>query len=264
MNYLLDMFKNHYRIIAYWAFAIIVGVFLIDLESTEDSEPTFSILAFFYFSLLTFFGVRWIIGQIKSTLIVKREKTNIELKHLQSQINPHFFFNTLNNLYGLIEKDKDKARKLVLKLSDMMRYSIYEGQQEKVTIKEELAYLKNYLELHRMRYHKEIDIRFEETIENEEAEILPLLFINLLENAFKHGVENIPNGAFVHLKLIVLDDTVFFEVKNNFDPEEVNGKKGIGLKNLQRRLEIAYPKKHTYSFSNKDNIYKAQLKLQIR
>ena len=197
-------------------------------------------------------------------MLVKKEKTNIELKHLQSQINPHFFFNTLNNLYGLIEKDKDKARQMVLNLSDMMRYSIYEGQQEKVTIKEELTYLKKYLELHRMRYHKKIDIRFEEAIENEEAEILPLLFINLLENAFKHGVENIRAGAFVHLKLIALDDTVLFEVKNNFDPEEVNDQKGIGLKNLKRRLEIAYPKKHTYSFSNKENIYEAKLKLHLK
>lgn len=264
MTWLLNMFKTHYRVLAYWAFAVIAGVALIDLESMEDGEPTFSILAFFYFALLTFFGVRWIMGQIKSTLLVKREKTNLELKHLQSQINPHFFFNTLNNLYGLIEKDKDKARQLVLKLSDMMRYSIYEGQQEKVTIKEELTYLKNYLELHRMRYHKEIDIRFEETIENEDAEILPLLFINLLENAFKHGVENITTGAFVHLKLIALDDIIYFEVKNNFDPEEVNDQDGIGLKNVKRRLEIAYPGKHTYSFSKKENIYEAHLKLQIK
>lgn len=255
---------KHYRIIVYWAFAIIIGVVLIEMDSIEDIEPGFSIATFIYFAILIFGGVRWITGQIKSTLNAKKEKTNLELKHLQSQINPHFFFNTLNNLYGLIEKDKDKARQLVLKLSDMMRYSIYEGQQEKVTIKEELTYLKNYLELHRMRYHKQIDIRFEEAIENEKAEILPLLLINLLENAFKHGVENIRIGAFVHLKLIVLDDTVFFEVKNNFDPEEINDQKGIGLKNLQRRLEIAYPGKHTYSFSNKENIYKAKLKLQIR
>lgn len=264
MTYLLNMVLKHYRIISYWAFAILAGGALIALESMEDSEPTFSILTFFYFALLIFFGVRWIIGQIKSTLVVKREKTNIELKHLQSQINPHFFFNILNNLYGLIEKDKDNARQMVLKLSDMMRYSIYEGQQEKVTIKEELTYLKNYLELHRMRYHKAIDVRFEEAIENEEAEILPLLFINLLENAFKHGVENIRTGAFVHLKLIALDDTVFFEVKNNFDPETVNDQNGIGLKNIKRRLEIAYPGKHIYSFSNKENIYVAKLKLQLK
>jgi len=173
---------KHARIIGYWTFAILAGAVLIGLESMEDSEPTFSILAFFYFALLTFWGVRWLVGQIKSTLTVKREKTTLELKHLQSQINPHFFFNTLNNLYGLIEKDKDKARQLVLKLSDMMRYSIYEGQQETVTIREELTYLKNYVELHQMRYHKEIDIQFEQTIENENLEILPLLFISLLEN----------------------------------------------------------------------------------
>ncbi len=255
---------KHPRIIAYWTFAIMGGAALIGIESMEDSEPTFSILGFFYFSLLTFFGVRWLVGQIKSTLTAKREKTNLELKHLQSQINPHFFFNTLNNLYGLIEKDKDQARQLVLKLSDMMRYSIYEGQQETVTIQEELNYLKDYVELHQMRYHKKIDIKFEESIENEKTEILPLLLISLLENAFKHGVENLREGAFVHVILIALDETVYFKVVNNFDPEELNEQIGIGLENLKRRLEIAYPKKHTYSFSKKDNIYETELKLRTK
>jgi len=255
---------KHSRIIAYWGFAIIAGALLVGLESMEDSEPTFSFLAFFYFALLAFFGIRWLVGQVKSTLTVKREKTNLELKHLQSQINPHFFFNTLNNLYGLIEKDKDQARQLVLKLSDMMRYSIYEGQQETVTIQEELTYLKKYVELHQMRYHKTIDVKFEQTIENENLEILPLLFINLLENAFKHGVENLRAGAFVHVKLIALDDTVYFKVVNNFDPEELNEQPGIGLENLKRRLALAYPKKHTYSYSKENNIYKAELKLQTK
>ena len=97
---LLKWVLKYYRVIAYWAFAFFAGVTLIELESMENSEPTFSLLTFIYFALLIFFGVRWIMGQIKSTLIVKKEKTNIELKHLQSQINPHFFFNTLNNLYG--------------------------------------------------------------------------------------------------------------------------------------------------------------------
>jgi len=255
---------KHSKVIGYWTFAIGMGIALAILESIEDTEPTFSILTFFYFALLIFWGIRWITTQIKSTLNVKKEKTTWELKHLQNQINPHFFFNTLNNLYGLIEKDKAKARQMILKLSDMMRYSIYQGQQEKVTIKEELKYLKTYLELHRMRYHKEIDIQFEETIEDEQVEILPLLFICLLENAFKHGVENIRSGAYVHLKLIALDDTVFFEVKNNFDAEEKREENGIGLKNLERRLKLAYPRKHTYSFSRKENIYKAQLKLQLK
>ncbi len=251
------------RVLAYWIFAIGAGICLAYLESVQDIEPTFSILAFIYFALLIFWGVKWLAGQVGSVLKQRKDKINIELKHLQSQINPHFFFNTLNNLYGLVEKDSKQAQALILKLSDMMRYSIYDGQKQWVTLQEEIEYLKNYIELHRMRYHKEINVKFEVNIENESIQVLPLMFIALLENAFKHGVENLPKGAYVHVQFISLEESVYFKVINNYDVEEVNDRSGIGLSNLQRRLELAYPQRHMLSTSQENNVYTAELKLSI-
>ena len=150
---------------------------------------------------------------------------------------------------------------MILQLSDMMRYSIYEGEREYVTLEEETAYLKNYIELHKMRYHKTIDIQFHEDIKKQGIQIMPLLFILLLENAFKHGVENLRENAFVHVKIEADDKEVFFNVTNNCDVSITSEEMGIGLKNLKRRLELAYPDRHSLSLKKEDEIYKAQLSL---
>ncbi|MEP4091239.1 histidine kinase [Reichenbachiella sp.] len=248
---------------AYWVFAIGVGMMLLLLEEA-DIEPFFSITSFFYWSLLAYWAVRWTFRQIRSTLRQKREKTNVELLHLQSQVNPHFFFNTLNNLYGLIEKDSKKAKDMVLKLSDMMRYSIYEGQKDWVILEDELEYIRNYIELHKVRYHKETDIKLNLHIQQEGIRVMPLLFIILLENAFKHGVENLRKEAYVHINLIASETEINFAIENNFDINEQSEEPGIGLQNLERRLELVYPKRHTFSHTATNNIYKAQLTLKSK
>lgn len=248
----------------YWIFAVVMGIVLIFWEDEEDIEPFFSIATFLYFALLFYWSARWLFSQIKSTLKQKKEKANVELLHLQSQVNPHFFFNTLNNLYGLIDKDSKKAKSMVLKLSDMMRYSIYDGQKERVMLEEELAYIKNYIELHQARYHKETDIKLQHHIQQDGIKVMPLLFIILLENAFKHGVENLRENAYVHINLIANDDEIHFAIENNFDINEHSKEQGIGLKNLKRRLELVYPKRHSLSFSETNDIYKAQLTLKSK
>ncbi|MDN5205497.1 histidine kinase [Fulvivirgaceae bacterium BMA10] len=245
----------------YWVFAVGAGIVLIYLED-EDIEPFFSIAAFLYWSLLLYWAARWLFGQIKSTIKQKKEKTRIELLHLQSQVNPHFFFNTLNNLYGLVEKDTKKAQQLILKLSDMMRYGIYEGQKDQVTIEEEVEYLNNYIALHNARYRKKNEIRFNQHIQKEGIKVMPLLFIILVENAFKHGVENLREGAYVHINLIAGEDEISFAVENNFDNGELPEEPGIGLKNLKRRLELAYPKSHSLTYTDTNDVYKAQLTLK--
>ena len=144
----------------------------------------------------------------------------------------------------------------------MMRDSIYEGEKEVVKLKAEVEYLKNYIELHKMRYHKEIDVKFEAEIEDD-YKVMPLLFIILLENAFKHGIENLSKGAYVHVHISAKNNNVNLELENNFDPTLTKEDNGIGLKNLKRRLELVYPKKHTLSFSTAENVYKAKLALQL-
>lgn len=162
----------------------------------------------------------------------------------------------------MVDKDIDKSKQLILKLSDLMRYSIYEGEKRLVSLKEEVAYLKNYIELHKMRYHKSIDIEFNTDIDDEETKVMPLIFIILLENAFKHGVENLRENAFIKIRLNSKRDVVDFEIENNFDADELPEQSGIGLKNLKRRLELAYVKKHELIFTNENSVFKAQLQLR--
>jgi two-component system, LytTR family, sensor histidine kinase AlgZ len=144
-----------------------------------------------------------------------------------------------------------------------MRYSIYDGQKETVTLAEELGFLNNYIELHTARYHKKIDVRVNKHIQQEGVKLKPLLFIILLENAFKHGVENLREKAFVHIDLVANEKEIVFTVENNFEVAEAEKNQGIGLKNLHRRLELVYPKKHSLTQAVTHDIYKTQLTLKL-
>ncbi|MFD2522704.1 sensor histidine kinase [Emticicia soli] len=226
----------------------------------ENYHPKFVFLVIGYYVLLLCLGVFWFIRQIIIITRLNNEKTKAELMLLKSQISPHFFFNMLNNLYGLVAKDTKKAQELILKLSDMMRYSIYEGSKETVTLKEEIDFLKNYIELHKMRYHKPINIEFKCDTDGNQT-ITPLLLIILLENAFKHGVENLRTLAYIKIDLQSAANHISFTIENNYQESE-NESSGIGLKNLKRRLELIYPNQHELSFSISGNVYKAQLILK--
>lgn len=226
----------------------------------EDYNPIIGVAIITYYVILLGLGVFWLTKQLISIAKLKNEKAKTELMLLKSQVNPHFFFNMLNNLYGLVGKDAKKGQELILKLSDMMRYSIYEGEKETVTLKEEVDYLKNYIELHKMRYHKKIDINFNCQIDKD-YKVMPLLFIILLENAFKHGVERLRDSAYVNVDMFIFNDEIQFTVENNFDSSEDVENSGIGLKNLKRRLELVYPNKHKLLFLTVENVYKVQLTL---
>jgi hypothetical protein len=253
------MSKSVIKKIAFWAFVIGIGRVLILIEEYGDDDALF-IVAFIYFPVIFFLAARWIFKQTKAIISLKHEKAKTELQHLKSQVNPHFFFNTLNNLYGLVGNDTKKAQELILKLSDMMRYSIYEGDKEYVTLAEEVTYLNQYIDLHSMRYRKAIDVTFDVDVQDH-IKVMPLLFLILLENAFKHGVENLRTDAYVHASLKTVDGDIVFEIENNFDPE-INEAPGIGLENLKRRLELGYPKSHSLVLDVNDNVYKAQLTLK--
>jgi LytS/YehU family sensor histidine kinase len=166
----------------------------------------------------------------------------------------------LNNLYGLVEQEPKKAQSVILRLSDMMRYSIYDGQKDWVTLEEEVEYLKNHIELHKMRYHKKVHTQLHIDLDEEHTKVMPLLFIILLENAFKHGVEKLRSDAFVSVSLISEGKNICFEVENNFDLTD-ESMAGIGLENLRKRLELVYPRKHELTFSISEDVYRAQLML---
>jgi two-component system sensor histidine kinase AlgZ len=241
---------------------VLIGVIIVVFNDTFGKLEGFVEFITLYFLVLFFTFFYWLFKQIKSIIRLKNEKTKTELMHLKSQVNPHFFFNTLNNLYGLVGKDAKKAQELILKLSDMMRYSVYDGEKDTVLLSEEVTYLQNYIELHKMRYHKAIDIQFNIDITDNDYKVMPLLFIILLENAFKHGVENLRKNAYVHLNLTAHQNAINFEIENNFDVTEESQEEGIGLQNLKRRLELVYPKNHTLTTSKTDDIYLAKLNIK--
>ena len=250
-----------------WSFkvfmVIMALIIIIFNDSFGNEDSPFIIISFFYFLLILLLTLRWLFIQIKTIINLKKEQHKAELMHLKGQVNPHFFFNMLNNLYGWIDKDPNTAKKLIISLSDMMRYSIYEGDKNTVTLEEEVVYMQKYIELHRMRYHKKIEIMFTINITEKPIYLMPLLFIILLENAFKHGVENLRENAFVHLKMEAKDEKITFEIKNNFDSKEIPVTSGIGIKNLKRRLELVYPKKHSLIFGPKNGVYTAKLILKV-
>lgn len=259
---MFSFIRRHKRkflaLVAFFAFLVAIGV-------GGRNQGEFAIMAgMSSAAIVAYLILSWIFAQIKSIRQLRNERGKAELMMLKSQVNPHFFFNTLNNLYGLTVEKSDLAPQVVLKISDMMRYTIYEGKKDKVPLADELEYLKNFIELHKMRYHKKVDIQFTHQILDEDHQVTPLLFIILLENAFKHGVESLTKDAYIHISLIAGSGKIAFAIENNFDPMEQSEQPGIGLENLKRRLELIYPEKHSLSLLSKENVYQAQLQIDIQ
>jgi len=240
-------------------FFIAVTVLLI-VSVINNNETINSILDPYYFVILAILLIEVLISHINNTIRQKNEQSQAELMHLRSQLNPHFFFNTLNNLYALTRKNSKQAPEIIMKLSEMMRYTIYEGEKNKVSIKDEILYLENYIELHKIRYRKNVLFEFNHSVD-ETHMISPLLFINLLENAFKHGVDTLMDNAFIKMNLTDDAHFIYFSIENNFDKKERNQPKGIGITNLKRRLQLLYPKAHNFVLTQQENIYKATLKI---
>ena len=237
---------------------IYLRLFSGDLQAYLKIKEDFPFVIFFLPIPILF--LIWIFEQWKWVQNLKAEKAKTELSLLRTQINPHFFFNTLNNLYALTVKNSKQAPEVILKLSDMMRYTIYEGEKDNVKLQDEIEYLNNYIELHKIRYKKSVEINFNHSI-NTGLTIAPLLYIILLENAFKHGVETLTENAFIHMNLYEDDNFINFDIENNFDPNEINESDGIGLQNLRRRLSLLYNQKHELNVDTMNNVYKTTLKI---
>jgi hypothetical protein len=213
--------------------------------------------------ILVFIGFSWAYVRWKKIQVIRNEKAKSQLSQLKNQINPHFFFNTLNNLYSLIKTDPDAAQDYVLKLSDLMSFTIYEGQKEFVSLGAEIEYLKNYIALQTARYHKEVKVDFEVNILDSNRRISPLMIVILLENAFKHGVESLLDNAYIKIHIEEKEEQIRIKVKNNFEYVEKKGRKGIGLKNLKDRLEILLPNRHQLITETHENEFEAILRLDI-
>ena len=201
---------------------------------------------------------------------VELQKQNLtsELKYLKTQINPHFFFNTLNSLYALTLKKSDKAPEIVLKLSEMMRYMLYESNEKMISLSQEINYLNNYLELEKLRHGDKFDINLKIDGSPDGLQIAPLLFIPFLENSFKHGIDHQLNSGYVRINLDIKEKVIYLKVVNSMpsNAELTEGQQkvgGIGLTNVRRRLNILYPKKHKLTIHKTEDEFVVQLQLKI-
>lgn len=204
---------------------------------------------------------QWL-DQKKLTERAEYERTQAELKYLKAQLNPHFIFNTLNNIHFLVEESNDRARTLIRDFSDLLRYQLYKTGSEKVWLKDEAKFLRQYMNVQLIRKEDDFSLDYhEEGIEH--SEIAPLLLIIPLENAFKFS----PNDAegFVKVKLNVKDNIINFRVENSINPniksERVSG--GLGIENLKRRLFLVYGENAHFELSIKDKIAVAELQINL-
>lgn len=194
---------------------------------------------------------------------LEQSRSEAELQNLKSQLNPHFLFNTLNNIYSLITISADRAQEAVHELSRMLRYVLYESNARYVTIGKELDFVYNYIELMRIRLPEHVEVKTEINILSPDTLIAPLLFITPIENAFKHGVSN-NKPSFIHLEINAEADKVICSIKNSYFPKSEQDKSGsgIGLTNLKRRLNLLYPGKHIFSCVQENEIYYCLLEIK--
>ena len=196
---------------------------------------------------------------------IENKQLKAELNILKSQVNPHFLFNTLNNLYGLItQNENQKAAEITLKLAELTRYLLESSKKEKVSIKRELQFIEDYLCLEKIRLSNNTDIKFDVSGIEEEMFVAPLLFIPLVENAFKHGLQTVTEKSFAHFSLAIQGDDLFFEAKNSIGKKFQNySTSGTGIANLKNRLQLIYPEKHQLDIENTANFYKVTLHLEL-
>jgi LytS/YehU family sensor histidine kinase len=211
------------------------------------------------------FAVEWF--RVEATKKeVENEKLQAELNFLKAQINPHFLFNTLNNLYYLAYTQSPNTTEVISKLSHVMRYMIDDARHAKVLLKKEIEYMENYISLERLRLNNQIPIDFSVEGEVGGLEVAPLVFITFLENAFKHGVSNNSTEAWVKILVKVTGHHVHYQVENSkldtlHQPEDP--RKGLGLANVKRRLELSYPGKHTLTIEDLPHRYAINLKIDL-
>lgn len=193
-----------------------------------------------------------------------------ELENLKGQISPHFLFNTMNNFYGLAVDNSKKLPGLMIRLSDLLRYSLYETKQEKVPLKDEIDYLRNYIELEKIRLESNLKIEFNTNVKDpEQYRIAPLLFIVFIENAFKHARNIVNEPIFIAINLTVsAEEILTLEVRNNYDvnaQNNFNNGKGIGLENVRKRLKVIYPdEKHALSIHQDERFYNVALTIHLK
>ena len=232
-----------------------------------SNQPEQYIASFIIVSLSTVLKIisDWLRQQRKMNKLITQNMQS-ELDFLRSQVNPHFLFNTLNSLYALTLKKDERAPAIVLKLSEMMRYMLYESNEPQVELSREIKYIENYLDLEKLRHGPNVEINFELKGEVEDQKITPLLFLPFIENCFKHGVNKSLQKSYVYLKIKLEKDLIRIYLRNSIPTDLIPGEEdekvgGIGLVNARRRLKLLYPGKHNLEIREEKEEYIVNLTL---
>lgn len=224
---------------------IIFSIFLISTTLLKLSED------WFYFN-----------QNENKALKSQNELIQTQLSSLRSQINPHFLFNSLNVIYSLAIQKKDNIKDAVVQLSDILRYVIYDSNTERVTLKEEITLLKNYIEFQKFRVQGFNNINLKTTIEDEGFKIYPMLLLPLIENSFKHGIKGNLEETFINISMKQKENSFSFKIENNtLDPIDNASTEasGLGLENIKKNLDIVYPNNYTFIANNSNNIFSVKL-----
>lgn len=262
-------FNKHVKLGILFSFAIatiytFIGVYFLS-DAFQKFEYRMLPNVFGGILLVLIFGTA--IKLAKDSFVRRQQEKEAELKLLKAQLNPHFLFNTLNNLYGLSVVKSDKLPNLMLKLSDLLRYSLYETSTIFVPLTKEITYLENYIALEKIRLEDKTDINFETSGNFIAVKIAPMLLIVFVENAFKHLGDLSDDSSSVKIKITENNGNINFSCTNTVDESKQEnhqlekGKSGIGLQNAKKRLELLYPEKHNLHIQEKDNSYSVTLKL---
>jgi two-component system, LytTR family, sensor kinase len=232
------------------------------LGHAYEAQMSYSVSSIFFFGI-----ARHIYHYIKlkqATQQLRIEKQEAELNYLRSQTNPHFLFNTLNNIYSLARDKNDLAPESILRLSKILRFMLYETGGAYIAIEQELKIISDYIDLEKLRYDDSLHVNFNYDIEDMKQALPPLLLIPLVENAFKHGVSETRNQPFVDIHLSVKQRQLAFVVKNSDEtyPGEGGVKENIGLSNLRRQLELLYTN-YDLSVKQGESVFTATLKINL-
>jgi LytS/YehU family sensor histidine kinase len=227
------------------------------------------LLAFVYIGFA--FGVMFSVKSVRSELAAKereknliKEKLETELKFLKSQTSPHFLLNTLNNIYALARKKSDYTPEVVMRLSELLRFMLYETNDSLIKLNTEIKVLEDYLELETLRYNQRLSVSFEKNIDDDHYKLTPFLLLPFVENAFKHGVSETRFESFIYINVSVIHHLLCFEIENSKDNcEHAKSITNIGLMNVKRRLELTYTD-YTLRVDDNSETFKVNLSVNLK
>ncbi|RYY26203.1 MAG: GHKL domain-containing protein [Chitinophagaceae bacterium] len=244
-------------------------------QFTLPARNPLNLLLFGLPFLVTSILIGAIIHAVRSTIKNNLQEARItaaqsrsELSVLQSQLSPHFLFNTLNNLYGISITQHEKIPPLLLKLSDLLRYSVYETKENFVPLQNEISYLENYIEFERLRMGERLHLKTAiESLKDDSPKIAPMMLIVFVENAFKHGKNSADEKVYIEMELRTWGNFILFSINNSGNTQgfaDNDKNNGLGLQNVKKRLELLYPSEHDLHIETMEHEFKVRLQVKIK